>query len=264
MRWAEPVFHVLAHLPVGAPGSLFDPAWIAFVAREAGPAEGRTLGEDLAILRRAIDRSTIVPVQRLAWLFEDVAQVRAVEGRTLAELAPEEVADPRLLPMLTAKPIVAVVEILRAAAELEIEIVQALPPVEPEPVTFDLEVAPALALAQVEHVRALRMRGRVVDDRIWVGEPCRRDGPSAAHVAWQAAHEATVAEISRLARAHGLAHDHDALEHAALVAMATRAVRAGRGEAHAEWCAHFAAVPPLAIDAVPNGWREIVASVLGF
>jgi hypothetical protein len=99
-------------------------------------------------------------------------------------------------------------------------------------------------------VRSLRLRGRAVSgprDAIWVGVPSVDPGPSLAHVTWQAAHEATVLEVQDAARERSLVLDHDSLEHAAVVLLATRAADASRSAAHAEWLAHFGAnAPPTA------------------
>jgi hypothetical protein len=59
------------------------------------------------------------------------------------------------------------------------------------------------------------------------------------HAAWQAAHEATVAEIVEAWPEDRGAVDHDRVERAALALLAGRARDAGLGAAHRAWLAHF-------------------------
>lgn len=265
-RWAELVFHVLAHVRATAAlaPSLFDPAWIDRVQRVSGPASSRALGEDAEVLGRAVvTHDALARVQLLAWLFEDTSRASACVDRTLAELGPTDVDDPSILPLLTRPTIGAAAEILRAAAELEAEVYAALPAPAVEPheaiaaARALADVAPLLAHASIEVVRPLGLRGRVLGSRIWIGAP-DEGGPSIEHVAWQAAHEATVAELSELASTHGVSRAHDPLEHAALVLLSERARRARLEAAHARWLGHLRVVLDLARDGLPAAWRSLV------
>ena len=88
-----------------------------------------------------------------------------------------------------------------------------------------------------------------------MGVPSAELGPSAEHVAWQAAHEATVGEVSRAAP--GLSHDER--EQVAVVLLAERAKEAGEQEAHARWLAHFGGnAPPIARDLLAPSATELL------
>jgi hypothetical protein len=261
-RFAELVFHVLAHVPGDAPASVFDPAYVAFVAKHAGPSSSRPLGDDVSVLARgANDHETLARVQLLAWLFD--GESRAPADRTLAELT--DVDDRSALATLTRPELVALSEVLRAAAELEAEVYDALPRQRRARSELDRslaevsEAAPFLRECTVECVRPLRLRGRVRGRQIWVGEPSDDVGPTVEHAAFQAAHEATVAELSALARAHGVPHSHDGLEHASLVLFAERASSVGLAARHARWLSHLARLPELDRAAVPAPYRPLLA-----
>lgn len=250
VRWADLVFHVLAHVPVDAPASAFDRAWIAFVAAHASPG-GRTLAEDARLIAAAApSHDALARVQLLAWLWGSAGRAAACSDRTLEELTEDDVDEPAVLRALRES---RAAELLRAAAELEAEVVAGLPPPHPLPLTSP--VAPWVSRFSVTGVRALRLRGRVYRDEILVGVPCASLGPTAEHVAWQTAHEATVATLHRAVPRAAFQE----LEHAALVALFEHAQRTGQGEAHARWLAHFANVPPLS--PLSPAWREAVQSL---
>ena len=143
---------------------------------------------------------------------------------------------PELLPQLKGY---TAVEILRAAAELELPLLARLPPVDVDLAALALALdevaraAPLLPSCPVGVARALGRRGRVMGREIWVG-----DAPI-AHSAWQAAHEATVAEVVERARGAGESADHDRVEWAAVALLADRARAAGLAEGHRAWFAHF-------------------------
>ena len=143
---------------------------------------------------------------------------------------------PALLPHLAGDP---AVEVLRAAAELELPLVARLPPVDVDLAALALALgevaraAPLLPCCAVGVSRALRRRGRVMGREIWVGEA------PVEHSAWQAAHEATVAEVVERARSAGEGTDHDRVERAAIALLARRAVEAGLTQGHRAWLAHF-------------------------
>jgi hypothetical protein len=233
--WAGAVFHVLAHVRASAalPASLFDAAYVAAAAAVLGPASARSLGEDASLLGRlAVTHDALARVQLVAWLFRSPARARAVAARDLADLPDDAVDAPRLLPLLAGDP---GAEILRAAAELELPLVAALPPLAVDRAALAtavealVPVAPRLARSRVGVARALGYRGRVMDDEIWIG-----DAP-VAHAAWQAAHEATVAEVA----AEGV-REHAALEGEAVERLARRALAAGMEDARAAWWSFYA------------------------
>jgi hypothetical protein len=254
--WAELVFHVLAHTRVSAPASAYDETWIDFVEKHAGPARERPLGEDaIAIARAAPDHDALAAVQMLAWLFATNERATACSDRTLDELTAADVDDVDALRVVQRHSIAA--EVLRAAAELEAEVMSTLPPLtvlDPVP-----PVAPWVEGYDVKHLRPLRLRGRVFRKQILVGVPSIELGPSAEHVAWQTAHEATVSRLHHAAIQAKVPITHHALEHAAITMLQEHAERTGKRDEHAKWLAHFANVPsgPL-----PNEWRALVQSMI--
>lgn len=235
--WAEAVFHVLAHVDVGPrAASCHAPAYVAAARALLGPASERELGADaraLASLLGAHDH--LASVQALAWLWRDAHEVEAAVGRDLAELAPESVRSERALAIACAAGPGA--ELLRAAAELELPRLGALPAVHRESLgALERELArvsaacPTLDQNAIDVVRALPRRGRVLDGRIFVGVPGFA-GADAEHLAWQAAHEATVGEIVRESAPLPFTE----LERAALLRLASRARSAGLGASHRLW-----------------------------
>jgi hypothetical protein len=189
--WAEAVFHVLAHVEVPYAGSCFNPVYLAWVG--APPAQLRA---DVEVLRQ-LPRDVFERMQVVAWAFGSAEEARAAVDTEL----------PYGLPAA---------EVLRAAAELELERVEALAPLDfslDDALAAVLPAARGLATFEIGVVRALGVRGRVHGGSILVGP----DG----HPGWQAAHEATVAETGS--------------ETVALLLLGERAAAAGLAEAHARW-----------------------------
>jgi hypothetical protein len=183
-------------------------------------------------------------IQLLAWLFDDADHAALGAARDLAELGAGDVLRPELL-----EPLVALgpaVEVLRCAAELEREALAALGPplVMLDEVAAALTVAeraaPGLATSTILPLRSLRLRGRVRGAEIWIGAPSPDLALEPEHVAWQAAHEATVREVSS---AGGLAERR--VEAVALVLLAERAARAKLASAHRRWLQHLAGPPAV-------------------
>jgi hypothetical protein len=124
-----------------------------------------------------------------------------------------------------------------------------------------VHAAPALSAFRIGVVRALGRRGRVRAREIWIGAPGAHFGVSPSHAAWQAAHEATLAEVERIVPREGES-DRPA-EHAALVLLAARAARAGLLSEHAAWVAHFGAgLPPLDSGSLAEPYRGSVTTLL--
>ncbi len=247
--WADLVFHVLAHAAGtrNLPASVYDPVYVAFCERSLGPAEERTLAEDaLALSKLATSHQELARVGLVAWLFDTVERARSVATRELETLEPSDVDHPEILPALRRAP--AQVELLRCAAELERPFFDKLPGV-----AFDeaelaralrrvTAAAPELARADVRVVRSLRLRGRVRGVEIWVGAPEPALGLAHPHVAWQAAHEASVAEVARQAPEL----EEREVEHVAVVLLAERAARAEMAAEHGRWLSHFGDnAPPI-------------------
>jgi len=255
-RWAELVFHVLAHVRASPAASAFDPVWIDYAAKHLGPARERHLAEDAEILARAAaTHDALAEVQLLAWLFHDASRAAACSDRTLAELSAADVDDAAILARLRGN---GAAEILRAAAELEADAFAELPALVADGVDYDHRLAPWLARFTIASLRPLRIRGRVRGELIFVGVPCRELEVRSEHVAWQAAHEATVAEVHERARRAPLPVTHNELEHTALVLLAERARAAGKSAEHAAWIGHFAHVPILERAELDPRWRALI------
>lgn len=266
-RWAELVFHVLAHVRSAAPASVYDPAWVAFVAGHS--SRHRTLHEDVALLEAAsMSHDTLAEVQLLAWLFESTERTVSIAELPLEELRPSQVDAPEVLGQLVRSRHRAAIEVLRAAAELEAETFARLPPARHDggaiarAFAHASRAAPWMSVCRIEHVRPLRLRGRVRERRVWIGLPCAELGPSAEHVAFQAAHEATVTEISERARASSVRVSYLPLEQSALFVLRERAARVGLAEQHARWLAHFGALPPFEREAIAPALVRIVDEAL--
>lgn len=238
--WAEAVFHVLAHVDVGpiAP-SCHEPAWIRWAEARLGRATDRELGDDVRVLASALaTHDALAAANLLAWLWKDGAAVRAATDRELASLGAADVADPAALMALCALGPAA--ELLRAAAELELPRLATL-----EPLAIDggawararqdvTRAAPELARCRIALARPLVRRGRVHDACIFIGAPGVA-GAELDHLAWQAAHEATIGELLRAGGSS--ARSFADLERAALGLLRARARRAGRVEGHGRWLA---------------------------
>ena len=233
--FADLVFHVLAHVRGRFAASVYDRAYVSWSESHLGPASRRELGEGIDALARTLtSHEAAVRVQWLAWLFRDLERAALAFDRPLSELADTDVDRPRLLPALHADPLS---ETLFCTVALEAEWHARLPPTVIDEGLEDAlvsreRVAPALARFDVGVVRSLVRRGRVVEDEIWIGAP----GDVAPWVdrelvAWQAAHEATVAELAPAKLPF------EELEHAALVLLEERARAAGQGASHARWLA---------------------------
>jgi hypothetical protein len=238
------VFHVLAHVDVGAvPASCHDTAYIAWAAARLGPATERALGEDARILGGALaSHDGLARAQLLAWLWREEADVRAVAHRDLGDLGAPDVADPVALRVI--QELGAAVEILRAAAELELPRLGAIDPAPAERAARALadalaetaRAAPWLLRMQVAMVRSLPRRGRVHHTAIFIGAPSVA-GAEPEHAAWQAAHEATVIEVERSPHGRSGPSTFEAVEREALGLLRSRARRAGLADAHARWLA---------------------------
>lgn len=267
--WGDLVFHVLSHVRGTAhlAASTYDPAYVAFVREHLGPAENRTLGEDAVILaREAPDHRTLVRAQSLAWLFHDVARAEPLSDKALSAIGQGEVDNAAWLAAVQRD---RAAELLWCAALLELDAWRALPPCRPAmgPWMAELgraaQVAPALAHCDVALVRSLRMRGRVIGREIWVGVPDDALGLCVSHIAWQAAHEATVLEAGEAARAMSVPLGHDALEHASVVLLAIRAAHRHRFAEHEQWYRHLGATAPgLCPDCLSAAARRVVDACL--
>jgi hypothetical protein len=237
--WAELVFHVLAHVRATAhlPASAYDETYVAFVAAHAGPAAERTLAEDAAVLGPALPTHELLArAQLVALLFGDAAEAGLHAAVDLHDLPRRELG-------AALAEVARAAEILRCAALLEEEVVAALPatPLDVaalrDAIALVLPAAPRLASYRLVAVRSLRLRGRLFGDEIWIGAPSAELALGAEHVAWQAAHEATVGEVALRMRGER------AVEHAAVALLRERAAAAGVAEGHARWFAHLAPEP---------------------
>ncbi len=263
--WTDLVFHVLAHVARSAhlPASVWNPEYVAFVERELGPAEQRELGRDALLLAEWLDsHERLAAVQCVAFLhptLQAAARAAPLELQDLVASSDNDAAVLRLL--LGSERIRDAAELLRCAAALERPHYLRLSferEAAPEwarlrrATTALRRVAPLLSSFSLRGARALGRRGRVVDDRLWLGVPGTVGGPSIAHAAWQAAHEATVAEVAVTAAA-GTQLSERAVEHVALAVLAARARRAQLEDAHGAWLATIRLPPALRPGAALDG-----------
>jgi hypothetical protein len=238
LRAGELCFHVLAHVEGTRqlPASAYSPAYVAWARSLLGDPERRTLAEDARMLAGAFPtHSALAGAQALARLYTSVERVLAAGSRPLAELSASDVDEPSALAHL--QELGAPGELLYCAFTLELMYFLQLPAPPPSPVEL-LELllelvplAPGLRDASVGCVRSLHQRGRVWGREIWVGHPDAEVAPTLEHVAWQAAHEATVVAVAAREPALGERQ----VEHAAVVELARRAREHGRQAAHARW-----------------------------
>jgi len=238
--WLECVFHVLAHVETrGLAASCHNRAWIEHAAMSLGLASRRPLGEDARVIAAAANtHDALASVQALAWVFESAEAARTVADRELTALEADAVASIHALAV--ARSAGPVAEVLRAAAELELPLLDRIAGVSAAQLAgigaeLDavIPAAPALPRFEVAAARPLGLRGRTLGASIVVGVPglgC----PDAEHAAWQAAHEATVAELATLGGDGFLR-----LERRAIGLLRSRARAAGLDAAHARWLARL-------------------------
>ncbi len=247
--WTECVFHVLAHVEArGLAASCFNRVWVERAALELGLAATRPLGEDTRVIAAAAGtHDVLASVQALAWVFDSADAARSVADRELAALESDDVAS--LGALSIARSAGPIAEVLRAATELELPLLERLEPVSDEQLAGLAEAmaavvpaAPSLPRFETVAARPLGLRGRTFGVSIAIGVPgigC----PDAEHAAWQAAHEATVNELAALRDAGFLE-----LERRAIALLRSRARAAGLAEAHARWLARLdlSALGPIA------------------
>jgi hypothetical protein len=263
--WTEAVFHVLAHVRGTAhlPASVYDSQYAHLVAEHAGAVSERPLGEDVVLLAEAFpDHEALSRAQLVTELFGSTAEAVASAQTDLADLSqPHQTAV-----LATLAPISRGVELLRCAALLEAPIVETLPSdgVDLNELRSALErvhpASPTLPGYTIVPIRPLRLRGRLVGDQIWTGAPSDRLELTAAHVAWQAAHEASVGEVSRAVRSApspSPLSERD-IEHVAVVLMAERARDHGLQALHLQWLGHFGAAPTPHRSALSPGALAVI------
>jgi hypothetical protein len=237
--WLELVFHVLAHVDVGGlPASVFQPAYVRHVEEHLGPISERTLGQDVATLRRLIrGHDEYARLQLLAWLYDDIEGALSHAQFDLAALDPTGVHRSELMPSMVQLGPVA--EVLRSAALLEAPYFEKLPPL-----SFDVRVlrqhlepiaraAPWLERYELQRADSLTRHGRAMAGTIWVGTPSTKLDVSPEHVAWQVAHEATVSEL----RQTRLGAPEREIEYDAVRWLGERAAGVGLQHRHAAWLA---------------------------
>jgi radical SAM superfamily enzyme YgiQ (UPF0313 family) len=240
--WLALVFHVLAHVDVGAvPASVHRPAYVRYAEQRLGPASERALGEDAATLRELIrGHAQYTELQLLAWLYPDVQSARADADRDLCDLSPEKHHHGVLLRRLQA--LGPVVEVLRCAALLEAPHFQRLEPLPFEPGTLQTELARAARAApwlsgyRVRRADSLTRHGRVWNRQIWVGTPHQELDVAATHVAWQVAHEATVSELQKKSPTQ----PERELEGDAIRLLRSHATKAGMQDDYTRWLSTWA------------------------
>lgn len=249
--WTETFFHVLAHVESGAiASSCHSPAYARWAEQHLGAASTRSLGEDARTLAQvAATHDELARLQLLAFLFDTKERAHAASERDLADLSAADVVDADAL--RAANACGAPAEIVRAATELELDVVASLPPaaIDEDAIARAFErigaLAPELSRFSVEHVRALGVRGRAYRKTILVGTPGIA-GADAEHIAWQAAHEALVASVPP-------PRSFVDVERAAIATLRSRARAANLGDDHARWLGHFDLSGLGPIPDVPDG-----------
>lgn len=173
-------------------------------------------------------------LQAIAWLFDTEEQCARARDRDLEELTGRDVASVEALAVVQS--LGAIAEVLRAASEIELlRIEPALSAEDRQPIDAAigealsrvLVAAPSLLGFHIGLVPALGLRGRVLGRSIFVGSPPIADATPEA-CAWQAAHEATVSEVSSTG-------SFIEVERRAIGLGRSRARRAGLVDSHARW-----------------------------
>jgi hypothetical protein len=238
LRYGELFFHVFAHVTEtrALPASVFSERYVAWCQGVLGDARERTLADDARLLAREFpSHAALAAVQSLAKLYRTTEGLSRAGTRSLAELADEDVDDPRILVHLRGLGAGAELAFCALLLELPSFVRLAAPPAVPlafrERVASLVALAPGLERAQIGCVRSLDLRGRAWGDEIWVGHPAAEIAPSIEHAAWQAAHEATVVAVSREQPALG----ERAVEAVAVERLTLLAEAAGERAGHAEW-----------------------------
>jgi len=208
-----------------------------------------------ALARVATSHEVLARLHSVVSLFDAAPRVSRATGRDLTELDEGDVSSAiALRGALEAGP---AAEVLRAAAELELPSIEALGPICAAPdlrarVDEVTSAAPSLRGRELVLARPLGLRGRVLEGRIFVGAP-PSGGATSKHVAWQAAHEATVAEVTSQTMARGAKAAYEDIERTALGLLRSRARAAGLGAGHEEWLAHLDLSALGPIPDVPDG-----------
>lgn len=244
------VLHVLAHVPLSEPGTLYDPRYVAWAAETTPAPEARWLREGVAVWRRAWAEGAPPVVHAWPELFGSIEALRSVATHELGSLRPPQVRAPWVLAQAQA----------RAGDDLELLHatlcalapwyarwwVRTLAPRRREtldPVRRGLDEAlsrvPALAGVPVELAWSLGGRGRAFPGRTVVGAPAGWNGLDARIPAVLAMHEHLVRD-----EGHGGYLD---AEWSALTGLAARmrGASAPMRAAHRQWLATLQLDPLL-------------------
>ncbi len=271
--FADLVFHVLAHVPARGrvAASLYFPEYVAFCERHLGPSEERALGTDAVALAACLDsHEKLARVQLLAWLFDGADESEPFDALELFDFT-DPAQDLKVLAHLRQIP-AQEIELLRCAVALERQHWEKLPPVAAAPpAEFHAQLrslntwVPGLSHVHVTCARSLGYRGRAFRNSVIVGTPrasCNEPWcPDTTHALLQAAHEATVLEVSRA----GSLSFFDQ-EHAALTVLRARVAQSPWKEAHSRWLEHlhlgdFGGVDGLTLDTLSSAARAAALSV---
>lgn len=261
------VLHVMAHVRLAGPGTLYDPRYVAWVVQAAPAEHVARLHEGAAILERAWSTSTPMSVHAWPTLYRSVDELRALGDAPFASLRPEQVRSPRLLEALQRlepAPTQHVHAMLVAAAagydslrraRIDAELAAAIELMAPwwEPA---VALVPTLGRSEVALCHALGPRGRVYGHRIVVGAPAPWNELDPRISVVLALHEQLVHDCEHSAYAR--------VEWAALTGLSARMRNAisSLREAHAVWLASLELAPLLEVlvgeGLVDEGTRRVI------
>lgn len=272
-KYADLVFHVLAHVSPRAPlnASLYNPKYIEFCHSFLGDARERALGEDVRTLAQMLSNHEILArVQTLAWLFDSAEDAARFDECELAALNRKGTFRSDVHAHLCRAEHLAAVELLRCAVALEAEHHERLPvenrtseaQLREELLSFH-SVAPRLRETTVTCIRALGSRGRALSNSIFVGLPePGSHAPGIEHAVLQAAHEATVQEVSRARWMPFLE-----TEHAALALLQKRMLGHQKEAVHQRWLqslnlSQFGGISGICVEHLSEEAARVVETLL--
>lgn len=242
--------HVLAHVRLAGPGTVYAPRYVAWVEAHAAAEHTAVLREGAAALERAWGRDTPTFVHSWPLLHRSIESLRESVGTPFASLEPAQVGAPgilRALRGLDPEPTQRLHALLGEAADGHAELwrrhaaPQAREALARVGRWWDdaLELVPSLVRSRVELCHALGPRGRVFGERIVVGAPAPWNELDARVPVVLAMHEQLVHDAA--------GSGYVEVEWASLTGLSARMRRAPPAlrEAHGAWLASLHLRPLL-------------------